>query len=61
MAAAVRPSSYRRTEVETCVLRRRQSLSWDLCGRTCSLEALERDVTKAELIKIAESVPEECA
>jgi len=37
-----------------------QNLAWDLCGRTLSLGALERDLPKDELIRIAESAPEQC-
>lgn len=37
-----------------------QNLAWDLCGRTLILSALESQLPKAELIRIAESVPEQC-
>jgi hypothetical protein len=37
-----------------------QTLAWDLCGRTLTLGALERDLSKVELIRIAESVPQQC-
>ncbi len=36
------------------------TLAWDLCGRTFILGALERDLSKDELVRIAESVPEQC-
>lgn len=37
-----------------------QNLAWDLCGRTLIVSALESQVPRAELIRIAESIPEEC-
>jgi hypothetical protein len=37
-----------------------QNLTWDLCGRTLMLLAEEHVVSKDELIRIAESVPEQC-
>lgn len=37
-----------------------QNLAWDVCGRTLVLTALERDLSRDELIRIAESVPEQC-
>jgi len=37
-----------------------QTLSWDLCGRTFMLGALEEDLPRDELVRIAESVPEQC-
>ncbi len=36
-----------------------QNLAWDLCGRTFMLSALEKDLSRDELIRIAESVPEQ--
>ncbi|MEZ4553795.1 MAG: hypothetical protein R3B59_07800 [Dehalococcoidia bacterium] len=40
---------------------RAQTLAWDVCGRTLMLAALESEVPKPELIRIAESVPEQCS
>lgn len=36
-----------------------QTLSWDLCGRTLMLGA-DADLSRDELVRIAESVPEQC-
>lgn len=40
---------------------RAHTLAWDVCGRTYMLGALEAQLPKAELIRIAESVPEQCS